>query len=373
MFVPLSKPDLTSLEKRYVSEALDSGQLSFGPKLREFEARCAEAAGRRYAAAVNSGTSALHLAVKILGLQAGDEVITTPYSFIASSNCLLYEGVKPVFVDIDEHTLNMDADLIEAAITEKTKAILVVHVFGQPADMERICRIAERHRLKVIEDACEAIGASWDGRPAGSFGDLSTFAFYPNKQITTGEGGMLMTDDEAWYEEACSYRNQGRSPRGGWLSHDRIGYNYRMSDLQAAVGLAQIERLPDLLARRDQAAERYVRYIRERSVAVELPRISDRVRMSWFVFVVMLPQATDRDEVMRILSERGIQTRPYFPSIHLQPIYRSMFGYHPGALPVCEKQSARTLAIPFYPGITEEEQRYVVNHLATAIERSKSP
>lgn len=372
MFVPLSRPDISTLEKRYVTEVLESGQLSLGPKLREFEQRCASLAQKKYAAAVNSGTSALHLAVKILGLKEGDEVITTPYSFIASSNCLLYERVKPVFIDIDEHTLNMDAEKLEDAITEKTKAILVVHVFGQPADMERIGRIAKKYQLKVIEDACEAIGAKWDGQPAGSFGDVSVFAFYPNKQITTGEGGVLMTDDEAGYRAACSYRNQGRSDSGNWLEHVRIGYNYRMSDLQAAVGLAQIERLNELLERRERAAERYKQYIREYEVEVDLPKVSARAHMSWFVFVVMLPETANRQEVMRLLSENGIQTRPYFPSIHLQPAYRALFGYKPGDLPVCEKQSERTLAIPFYPGIGEEEQKYVIRHLKKAVERSKS-
>lgn len=371
MFIPLSKPDLSALEKQYVLEVLDSGQLSFGPKLKQFEQKCAQIAGRAYAAAVNSGTSALHLAVKVLGLQKGDEVITTPYSFIASSNCLLYEGIKPVFVDIEPDTYNIDPLQIEKAITPKTKAILVVHVFGQPANMEAIMSIAQKHRLYVIEDACEAIGAEWNGKRAGSFGDISVFAFYPNKQITTGEGGIFLTDHKQWHEAACSYRNQGRNPNNSWLEHERVGYNYRMSDLQAAVGLAQIERIDEILTKRETVAQRYIRFIQEEAVPVTLQSISHKCKMSWFVFVVLLPSDVERQLVMNDLSNAGIQTRPYFPSIHLQSVYRHLFTFKEGDFPITEMISNRSIALPFYNELDEQKQRYVVKKLKEAIERSR--
>ncbi|MFD2670603.1 DegT/DnrJ/EryC1/StrS family aminotransferase [Marinicrinis sediminis] len=369
MIVPLAKPDITSLEEKYVLEALRSGQLSFGDKLRGFEDSFRKLLKVPYALAMNSGTSALHVAVKALGLRPGDEVITTPYSFIASSNCLIYEGVKPIFIDIEPGTMNMDVSLLEAAVTSRTKAILAVHVFGQPCQMDEVQRVADLHHLKIIEDACEAIGAQWQGQPAGTLGDMSVFAFYPNKQITTGEGGMLITREQQGYEAASSYRNQGRNVNSEWLTHDRVGYNYRMSDLQAAVGLAQMERLDEILAKREAAALRYIQLIQAKQVPVQLIRVLPSCKMSWFVFVVVLPPSINRSRVIRQLQDNGIQSKPYFPSIHLQPAYQKRFGYQPDDFPVCEQMSEQTLAIPFYSLITSEEQEYVVEQLDTAVRR----
>lgn len=371
MLVPLSKPDITALEKKYVMQVLSSGQLSFGDKLRRFEQSFCDTFGVSYTAAMNSGTSALHAAVKALGLQAGDEVITTPYSFVASGNCLLYEGVKPVFVDIDPDTFNIDTALIEPAITPNTKAILVVHVFGQPCDMDEIKAIAERHKLSIIEDACEAIGATWKGKPVGTIGDMGVFAFYPNKQITTGEGGVLLTNNERYYNLACSLRNQGRDPGSGWLTHDRIGYNYRMSDLQAAVGLGQMERLQTILGKRARAAARYERLIAEAELPVKTLKPLPDSTMSWFVFIARLPDGVDRMTVIENLARDGVQSKPYFPSIHLFPVYRSLYGYQPGDFPVSESTSERTIAIPFYSNITLKEQAHVVKSLGEALKGEK--
>lgn len=364
MQVPLSKPDITDLERRYVLETLSSDQLSFGPKLHRFEQLTAAVARKKYAVAMNSGTSALHIAVRALGIKAGDEVITTPYSFIASSNCLLFEKVTPVLVDIDAKTLNMDVDRIEQAISSRTKAILPVHIYGQPTNMSTIQQLADHYDLAIIEDACEAIGARWNNQFAGSFGDVSVFSFYPNKQVTTGEGGVFLTDDESLYELAMSMRNQGRSPKGTWLEHAMLGYNYRMSDLQAAVGVAQLERLDEILTKRADAAERYKRLLHEYNVNVTLPTIDSRAHISWFVFIVVLPRKVNREHVMTQLAMKGVQTRPYFPSIHLQSFYQDQFDFKAGDLPVSEQLSARTMAIPFFSEITIEQQRYVIQQLA---------
>lgn len=367
MKVPLSRPDITALEKKYVIKVLNSGHLSFGDTLLRFEQSFCDTFNVSHAAAMNSGTSALHVAVKALGLQTGDEVITTPYSFVASGNCLLYEGVKPVFVDIDSDTFNIDTTLIEPAITTNTKAILVVHVFGQPCNMDEIQRIADKHKLFIIEDACEAIGATWKGNPVGTLGDMGVFAFYPNKQITTGEGGILLTDNERYFNLACSLRNQGRDPGSDWLTHDRIGYNYRMSDLQAAVGLAQMERLKTILTKRERAAARYVRLIRKAGLPVKTLKPLPDSTMSWFVFIVKLPEGADRALVIERLARSGVQSKPYFPSIHLFPVYRSQYGFNPGDFPVSESTSDRTIAIPFYTNITFKEQSHVVKSLGEAL------
>ncbi|WP_026691180.1 DegT/DnrJ/EryC1/StrS family aminotransferase [Alteribacter aurantiacus] len=369
MFIPLSKPDLTNLEKRYVREVMNSGQLSIGEKTKRFEALFKERFYAKYAVAMNSGTSALHVAVKALGLKDGDEVITTPYSFIASGNCLVYEKVKPVFVDIDPTTLNMDPYLIEGAITERTKAILVVHVFGQPCDMDQIMAIARKYDLRVIEDACEAIGAKWGSEYAGLIGDVGVYAFYPNKQITTGEGGMLVTNRQDVALQAQTLRNQGRSPDNQWLDHDLIGYNYRMSELQAAVGVGQMERLYDILQKREKVANRYKQLLQEYDVDVTLPSVLSKCHMSWFVFIVILPKAVERAVIIEKLGDKGIQTKPYFPSIHLQKSYVDRFGYKEGDFPISEAMSKRTLAIPFHTMLMPEEQRYVIEGLKENIDK----
>lgn len=371
MYIPLSQPDITELEKKYVMEVLDSNVLSFGEKLDAFEKAFREKFRVKYAVATNSGTSALHTIVKALNLQPGDEVITTPFSFIASSNCFVVEGATPVFVDIDPKTLNIDPQKIEEKITAKTKAILPVHVFGQPCPMDEIMRIAKKHNLYVIEDACEAIGAKWKNQYVGTFGDAGVFAFYPNKQITTGEGGMIVTNDENIYEAALSLRNQGRAKEAKWLVHERIGFNYRMSELEAAVGLAQIERLKEILTKREEVANRYKALIQKYCLPVETPAILPEATMSWFVFVIILPKGIDRSEVMNRLLEQGIETRAYFPSIHLQPAYQSIFGFQKGMLKVTEEFSERTLAIPFHTNLTYREQEEVICQLARLLGEKK--
>lgn len=364
MVIPLSKPDITDLEKRYVLEVLDSNILSFGEKLTTFENYFCKKFHVKYAVAMNSGTSALHTIVKALNLKAGDEVITTSYSFIASSNCFVFEGLKPIFVDIDRNTLNIDTNKIEEKITNKTKAILPVHVFGQPCNMDEIMRIAKKYNLYIIEDACEAIGAKWKNKFAGTIGDAGVFAFYPNKQITTGEGGVIVTNNEDIYKAALSIRNQGRKIDSEWLVHERIGFNYRMSELQAAVGVGQMERLEEILAKREQVARNYRDLIEKYRLPIELPKVLQEAVMSWFVFVIVLPKQIDRNKLMKRLLEKGIQTRPYFPSIHLQPAYQTLFSFEKGELPITEEMSNRTLAIPFYTSLTYADQEVVIRQLS---------
>ncbi|MBM7552588.1 DegT/DnrJ/EryC1/StrS family aminotransferase [Thalassobacillus pellis] len=363
MKIPLSKPDITWKEKKYVEEVLDSGQLSMGEKTRRFERQFMSRFSVKYAVAMNSGTSALHVAVKTLGLKAGDEVITTPYSFIASGNCLVYEGIKPVFADIDPQTLNIDPKSVKKLITKQTKAILAVHIFGQPCNMDEIKKIADQDGLYLIEDACEAIGAEWNGTPAGVIGDVGVFAFYPNKQITTGEGGVLLTNQKDIYEMASALRNQGRSQTSEWLEHEYVGYNYRMSELQAAVGVGQMERLDEILGRREAAANRYLNLINQYQLPVTTPMVLPECKMSWFVFIVILKEGSNRQKIIKHLERKGIQAKPYFPSIHLQKSFRQLFGFKPGMYPVSEQMSERTLALPFYTSINPNDQETVIKTL----------
>ena len=365
--IPLSRPDITEHEIQAVVEVLRTPWLSLGPKLQAFEQRMAAYAGVPYAVAVNSGTSALHLAVKALGIGEGDEVITTPFSFIASANCILFERARPVFVDIDPHTLNIDVNRIEDAITPRTKAILAVDVFGHPAEWEVLEDIAQRHGLFLIEDSAEALGAVYKGRKAGSFGDAAVFAFYPNKQITTGEGGVLLTRHEGVARLARSLRNQGRGEDAQWLQHVRVGYNYRLSDINCALGLAQMDRLDEILQKRDRVAAWYNERLQplEEKGLLQRPYVAPHVRMSWFVYVVRLAPAfagEKRDAVIQALRDRGIQCGNYFPPIHLQPPYRAL-GYTPGDFPITEDVASRTLALPFYANLSEEEVDLVVHHL----------
>ncbi|MBS3946929.1 MAG: DegT/DnrJ/EryC1/StrS family aminotransferase [Dethiobacter sp.] len=366
MFVPLSSPDITDKEILAVNEVLDTRFLALGPKVSLFEEKLAGYVGSRFGIAVNSGTSGLHLLVRALGIEEGDEVITTPFSFIASANCLLFERARPVFVDIDPDTLNIDPGLIKEAITPRTKAILPVHAFGQAAQMEAIREIAEHHGLKIIEDACEAIGAKFRGKMAGTLGEGAVFAFYPNKQITTGEGGMIVTDNEEVARLCRSMRNQGRGEGGGWLDHERLGYNYRMDELSAALGVVQVDRLPEILAKRAGVAERYNSKLAE-IAEVRVPYVSPQVEMSWFVYVIRLAKNVNRNGVMSFLLERGVQCRPYFTPIHLQPFYREMFGYKEGDFPVTEEAGKSVVALPFYSNLTEEQADYVVRILREAI------
>ncbi len=357
MEIPLSRPDITQAERDAVIEVMQTPNLSLGPKLPEFERVFAEYIGSRFAVAVNSGTSALHLCIRAIGLQPGDEVITTPFSFIASSNCILFEGGKPVFVDIDPDTWNIDPDRIESAITPRTRAILPVDVFGHVANMPKIRQIAQKHGLRVIEDSCEALGASLNGQKAGTLGDIGVFGFYPNKQITTGEGGMIVTNDEHVREVTVSMRSQGRGAGAGWLSHERLGYNYRLSDINCAIGIAQVKRADEILANRRRSASYYLERLgNEKRVRMQRPLPDSQV--SWFVMVVRLSddyRPEDRDRILSALRQQGIGCSNYFPAIHLQPFYTGQFGYKRGQFAICEALCDRTVALPFHGRLTEQE------------------
>ena len=341
-----------------MTQVLRSDVLAMGAFTTRFESGLAEIAGRRHAVACSSGTAGLHMGVRALEIGAGDEVITTPFSFVASANCMLYEGAIPRFVDIEEESLGIDPDQLERAASPKTRAVLPVHVFGRPCAIESISTTARTRGWAVIEDACEGLGSTVNGRPLGSFGDVAVFAFYPNKQITTGEGGMVVTDDDGLAETMRSLRNQGRDSDGTWLRHVRLGYNYRLDEMSAAVGVAQLERLAELRAGRSRVAAAY-----ERAFAgadwITLPAAGPGQSVDWFVYVVRLHPEIDRDGLIPRLAERGVPTRPYFSPIHLQPFYRSTFGFEPGDFPVTERVAASTLALPFSSRLTDDEVGYV--------------
>jgi perosamine synthetase len=371
MNIPLSSPDLTHEERACVLDVLMGRELSLGPRLPAFEQALCELTRARHAIAVNSGTSALHLCIKAAGIGPGDEVITTPFSFVASANCALFERGVPVFVDIDPKTWNIDIGQIEDAITPRTKAILPVHVFGRPCAMDAIMEIARRHDLAVIEDSCEAIGATSNGKPVGTFGQTGVFAFYPNKQITTGEGGAIVTNDDEVARLCRSWRNQGRGESGAWLQHERLGYNYRLSDLNCALGSVQVGRLPEILAARASVAAVYHEALADLAPSVITPAPTEpNAGISWFVYVVRLSDdfsVSDRDSVVQFLRHRGIGCNTYFSPIHLQPFYREMFGYRPGDFPVTEHIAERTIALPFFNHLQEEEIQAVCNALSDAI------
>lgn len=365
--VPMSAPDITQVEIKAIEAVLETPYLSIGPRIEAFERGMAEYVGVRHAVAVSNGTAGLHLCVIAAGVAEGDEVITTPFSFVASANCILYEHARPVFVDVDPQTLNINPTLIEAAITPRTKAILPVDVFGQPADYDPIQRISQQYGLTVIEDACEAIGAEYKGRRAGTLGDVAVFAFYPNKQITTGEGGAIVTNREEWNALFRSLRNQGRDESGTWLNHIRLGYNYRLDELSAALGVAQLARLEELLQKREHVAQMYNERLRELD-GVSIPYIATTTtRMSWFVYVVRLAPGIDRHKVMSRLQEQGIACRPYFTPIHLQPFYVERFGYKPGDFPVTETVAQSTLALPFSSLLDEATIDLVCGRLCQAL------
>ena len=332
-----------------------------------FERALAERVGAPYVAAVSSGTAGLHLCMRLVGIEPGDEVVTTPFSFVASANCVLYEGATPVFADVDRQSLNLDPAAVESAITPRTKAILVVHIFGYPAELAELAAVAERHGLALVEDACQALGALYRSRPLGSFGNPTTFAFYPNKQMTTGEGGAVAAASEEEWSLLKSLSNQGRSDSGDWLTHARLGYNYRLDDVSAALGLAQLERLDELLAARGAVARRYTELLEDvADVETPLADDDDHVR-SWFVYVIRLAPEIDRNAVMARLAEEGIASKPYLPSIHLQPYYRERFGAREGLCPVAEDASARSLALPFHAQLPAEDQERVVEALAATL------
>lgn len=366
MRIPLSNPDITDAEIKAVTKVLQTPQLSLGPKLPEFEKLLADYVGTKYAVAVNSGTSALHLIIRSLDVKDGDEVVTTPFSFISSSNCLLFERAKPVFVDINPQTLNIDVDKIAEKITAKTKAILAVDVFGYPAEWEKLEALAKKHNLYLIEDSCEAIGAAIKGRKAGSFGDIGCFAFYPNKQITTGEGGVIVTDDKKIATLCWSMRNQGRDEGAGWLQHTRLGYNYRLSDINCVLGIAQMKRINEILTKREKVAKLYHERLKNVAEIILPPSSTDKIKRSWFVYVIRLTNnytQQERDNILAGLRQRGIGCNNYFTPIHLQPFYVEQFGHKKGDFPVTEAIAERTIALPFFNNLTIKQADFVVKNL----------
>lgn len=367
---PIAKPYLGQTDKQGVLAVLNSGNLSLGPQYKEFEKRFAEKIGTRYACAVSSGTAGLHLAMIAADIKPGDEIITSPFSFVASANCVLYVNAKPVFVDIDPLTYNIDSGKIEAAITQKTKAILVVHIFGQPADMTKIQRIAGKYHLKIIEDACESICAKHRGQKVGTFGESAVFAFYPNKQMTTGEGGMITTNSQKIYRLCNSLRNQGRSENMQWLDHERLGYNYRMDEMSAALGLSQLEKLDAMIKKRQQLANLYQQHLTPYAELIQLPQTAPNNTHTWFVYVIKLKNKINqkrRDGIIISLAKQGISTKPYLPPIHLFNFYKKTFGYKNGDFPVAEEVSASTIALPFYLGLKEKDIKYITDKLVKTI------
>jgi perosamine synthetase len=365
--IPLARPVIGRPEEEAVLAVLRSGQLSLGPRLGAFEERFARHLGVAHASAVSSGTAGLHLAVRAAGVSDGDEVVTSPFSFVASANAVVFERARPVFADIDPRTLTLDPEAAAAAVTERTAAVLPVHIFGWPCAMEPL----EALGLPIVEDACEALGARHpDGAAVGARGHPAVFAFYANKQLTTGEGGMVTTGSAAVKVRIDSERNQGRAPDMAWLDHDRLGFNYRLSDIACALGLAQLDRLDGMLADRAGVAGLY----REALGGIEelelpCPDAGGAVR-GWFVFVVQLPRGVDRDATIRALGERGIQSKPYLPAIHLMSYYRERFGHREGEFPVCEDAADRSVALPFFPGMTEDQVARVAGALAGVLGRS---
>lgn len=384
----MSASDIGEAERRAVVSVLTTSQLSMGPKLEDFERAMSRLVGVRHAVGVNSGTAGLHLSMIAAGVGQGDIVITTPFSFIASANCILYQGGIPVFVDVEPITGNIDPDQLAQAASDlkqggkrarrwlpprlrnvtstyrgQLKAILPVHVFGQPANMDSICEIGRKHDLVIVEDACEAIGAQYRGRHAGSIGDAAVFAFYPNKQMTTGEGGVIVTNHDGWAELFRSLRNQGRDVFDAWLNHSRLGYNYRLDEMSAALGFVQLSRLDELLSKRQRVAMRYANQLKHLEW-IELPRVAESTtQMSWFVYVIRFAPSVDRSRLMSALAQEGIPSRPYFQPIHLQPFYVERFGYRPGEFPITEQLAQKSLALPFFTTMSESQVDLVTDTL----------
>lgn len=382
--IPLSQPDISESDIQAVTSVLRSGRLSIGPRQDLFEQMVADRTGRSHGVAVSSGTAGLHLVLEALGIGPGDEVITTPFSFVASANCILMAGATPVFVDIDPASLNLDPARLEKAINEKTKAIIAVEIFGNPRHMDRIAQIAGANEVVLIEDACEALGGVHMGKPVGSFGRAAVFGFYPNKQITTGEGGMIVTDDDRLADLCRSMRNQGRpvdahagdaSKSGAWLAHERLGYNYRMSEITAALGCAQMERLDAFLDARRNVAGLYMRRLMDFDDLI-LPNVQPGTEedMSWFVFVVRLSDQyghTERDRIIQGMRRHEVGASNYFPCIHLQPFYRERFNHHKGDYPVSESISERTIALPFFNKMDDTQVELVCHTLKVMIQREQ--
>jgi len=378
MKVPLSSPDIIEKDIEAVMGVMKTRYLSIGPKVVEFEKKMSEYVGVKFAVAVNSGTSALHLIIRGMDIKEGDKVLTTPFSFISSSNCILFEKAEPLFIDIDGKTLNMDAEKTREKLKnlsseelKKIKAILVVDSFGQPADWDNFVEIGEQYSLRLIEDSAEALGAEYKSKMAGSLGDVGVFAFYPNKQITTGEGGILVTNDEKLAKLARSMRSLGRGESGEWLDHERLGYNFRMDELSSALGCSQMERIEEILDKRTKVAEMYGEKL-AKIEEVQVPYIAPYItKMSWFVYVIRLDKYINRDRVIEYLNQEGVQCKPYFTPIHLQPFYRKMFGFKVGDFPITEDVSGRTIALPFFNNLKEEQIDYVVEKLKEGIGKGK--
>ena len=364
--IDLSAPWIDERDEELVLEVLRSGRLSLGPMGERFEALLAAAAGAPYCAMVSSGTAGLHLCMHLAGIAAGDEVITSSYSFVASANCAIYEGATPVFAEIDPQTFNLDPAAVEAAITPRTRAVVAVDIFGYPCELDPLRELCDRHGLALVEDACEALGARYKGELLGSHGHPAVFAFYPNKQMTTGEGGAVTTASAEEHALLVSLRNQGRLETSSWLQHGRLGFNYRLDDISAALGIGQLEKLDRILAARSEVAARYGELLRDADVELPLADDADHER-SWFVYVVKLPEGADRNAVMARMSEQGVASAPYLPSIHLQSYMRERYGFREGMLPVTEDASARTMAIPFHARLPLEDQEQVVEVLRAAL------
>jgi perosamine synthetase len=362
----MSRPDIREEDIQAVMGVLRSGTLSLGPWLQRFEAAFAAYVGAAHAIAVSSGTAGLHMAVRALGIGEGDEVLTSPFSFVASANCLLYERARPVFVDVDEQTMTIDPALAEAAANDRTRAILPVHVFGQPCDMDPLVALCRSRDLVMIEDACEAIGAEYRGRQVGAFGQAAVYSFYPNKQMTTGEGAVVTTDDPALATLLRSLRNQGRNEGGAWLSHERLGFNYRMSELSAALGAVQIGRIDEMLEMRRRVADLYRAALAGVPGVAFLAEAPWTTRLSWFAAIVRLDGRVDRDALIQRLADEGIPARAYFAPLHLQPFYREL-GYRPGDFPVTERLAGSALALPFHNGMSEGDVEIVRDALARCL------
>jgi perosamine synthetase len=365
--IPIARPVLGGEEEELVLEVIRSGILSLGAKIPEFEQKFAKRIGTPYGSAVSSGTAGLHLSLRAVGVKDGDEVVTSPFSFVASANSIVFERAKPVFADIDPVTLNIDPEAAKAAVTDRTTAVLPVHIFGFPADVPAI----EKLGLPVVEDACEALGAKHsDGTTVGSRGNPAVFAFYPNKQMTTGEGGLVTLGDKAHKISIDSERNQGRAPDMDWLDHDRLGFNYRMTELQAAIGIAQLDRLDGMLADRARVAGWYRELLADvEDLSLPCEDTGGDVR-GWFVFTVQIPHdGPQRDDVVKAMRDRGIATKPYLPAIHLMSYYREVHGYREGQFPVTEDVAARSIALPFFPQLTQGEAEQVSKTLREVLGR----
>jgi len=370
--IAMSAQEVDEADIQAVTEVLRSGRLALGPKAEEFERRIAGYIGVKYAVAVNSGTAALHLIVKALGLGSGDEVLVPSFTFVASINALLYEGCRPVFVDIDPETKNLNPTQIESKLTPRTRAIMVVDVFGHPAEWDEITSIARRYGLRVIDDSCEALGAEYKSRKLGQFGDAAAFSFYPNKQMTLGEGGVIVTNNEETASMARSLRNQGRDEMGSWLHHERLGYNYRLPEMSAALGISQLRRIDKFLAKREHVAALYSRRLQQMDW-VRPPVIRSGVRMSWCLYVVTLAEGLDRDRIMQAMAALGIPTRGYFSPVHLQPYIRKAFGSKEGDLPVTESMARCCVALPFRNNLTEAQINRAVSALTLAARQQMTP